>query len=195
MKSRFIATMDLLQEEALRGDLTLSRVFELLGEEGHAMIILFLCLPFLQPIPIPGLSTPLGVLIVLVAYYLYRDKAPWIPKKYRQIKISSHLLVKVVHVSEKIWGYISHVIKARLVFFHDNWFFKIINLVVFVVNAVLLALPLPIPFSNTVPVIAIVLNAIGHMEKDGALIFISYLWCIAVGIFFSVLAVGAVHLA
>ncbi len=73
--------------------------------------------------------------------------------------------------------------------------FRVLNLLVIVMNAVLLSLPLPIPFSNTVPVIAIVLNAIGHMEKDGIFILFSYLWCLIVGCFFATLAAGAIHLA
>lgn len=194
MKSRFIAAMDLLQEEASQGDLTLHRVFELLGEEGHAMLILFLCLPFLQPIPIPGLSTPLGILIALVAVFLYRDKPPWVPKKYEQLKISADVLIKVSSVAEKMWAYVSRIVKPRLTFLHDHWFFRTVNLLVFVVNGILLALPLPIPFSNTVPVIAIAICAIGHAEKDGVLILLSYIWCLVVAIFFAALTVEAVHL-
>lgn len=194
MKSRFIAAMDLLQEEASQGDLTLHRVFELLGEEGHGMLILFLSLPFLQPIPIPGLSAPLGVLMALVAIFLYLNKPPWIPKRYEKIKIPANVLLKVSNVAEKIWGYVSRILKERLIFFHDYWIFRLLNLCVFVANALLLALPLPIPFSNTVPVISIVLCAIGHMEKDGVLIFLSYIWCFVVASFFSILAVEVVRL-
>ncbi|WP_413613370.1 exopolysaccharide biosynthesis protein [Bdellovibrio sp. HCB-110] len=194
MKSRFIAAMDLLQEEASKGDLTLRRVFHLLGEEGHAMIMVFLCLPFMQPIPIPGLSTPLGLLVALVAFFLYMNKPPWLPKKFENLKISSEVLLKVSEVAERIWTHTSKIIKQRLVFFHDHWFFRIINLIVVVVNALLLSLPLPIPFSNTIPVVAIVFSAIGHMEKDGIFILFSYLWCLIVASFFATLTMGAIHL-
>lgn len=194
MKSRFIAAMDLLQEEASHGDLTLRHVFDLLGEEGHAMIILFLCLPFLQPIPIPGLSTPLGFLISAVAFFLYRNRPPWLPKKFEKLKMSAHVILKVSEVAERIWSHAAKVVRPRLIFFHDGWFFRIINLIVFVANSALLALPLPIPFSNTVPVVAIILSAIGHMEKDGIFILSSYLWCVIVASFFATLTAGAAHL-
>lgn len=186
--------MDRLQEEASRGDLTLERVFELLGEEGHAMLMLFLCLPFMQPIPIPGLSTPLGVMIALVAVFLFLNKPPWLPQRFEKLRISAELLLKISGVSERIWSHTSKVIKPRLVFFHDHWFFRVLNLSVFVLNALLLSLPLPIPFSNTIPVLAIVISAVGHMEKDGVFILGSYLWCILVGLFFATLAFGAGHL-
>ncbi|WP_295905330.1 exopolysaccharide biosynthesis protein [uncultured Bdellovibrio sp.] len=193
MKSRFIAAMDLLQEEASRGDLTLHRIFQLLGEEGHAMLMLFLCLPFMQPIPIPGLSTPLGLLVAIVAFFLYLNRPPWLPKKFENLKISSDVLLKVSELAEKIWKHASKIIKQRMIFLHDHWFFRILNLIVVVVNAFLLALPLPIPFSNTVPVIAIVLSAIGYMEKDGVFILFSYLWCLIVASFFATLTMGAIH--
>lgn len=193
MKSRFVAAMDLLQEEASQGDLTLRRIFDLLGEEGHAMLLLFLCLPFVQPIPIPGLSVPLGFLISVVAYFLYRDRPAWLPKKFEQVKITAEVLLKVSQVAENIWIYVAKVVRPRMMFFHDRQAFRAINLTVFVMNAVFLSLPLPIPFSNTIPAVAIILSAIGHMEKDGLFILLSYLWCLIVVSFFASLAIGAAH--
>lgn len=194
-KSRFIAAMDLLQEEVKKGPLTLQKVFDLLGEEGHGTLILFLCLPFLQPIPLPGLSTPLGFLIILVGYFLARHKAPWIPKKYAHHEISGELLLKVSELAEKIWTYVAKVVRARWVFFLENRFLQWFNFFILLFNCVLLALPLPIPFSNTVPVISIVALAIGSMEKDGLLIFFAYLWSLVVASFFTALTVGAVKIA
>lgn len=187
--------MDLLQEEASHGALTLRRVFDLLGEEGHAVLVLFLCLPFLQPIPIPGLSTPLGFLIAIVAFFLYLRKPAWLPKKFENLKLSPDVVIRVSEVAEKIWTYVSKIVKERWVFFHDMWFFRLINLLVFVANAAFLSLPLPIPFSNTVPTVGIILCAIGHMEKDGLFILLSYLWCLVVASFFATLALGAISLA
>ncbi|MNK97577.1 Exopolysaccharide synthesis, ExoD [compost metagenome] len=185
--------MDLLQDEATRGDLTLRRVFEILGEEGHAVLLLFFCLPFLQPIPIPGLSTPLGILIILIAIFLFRQEPPWLPKRYEKLKISSAVIIRVSNVAEKIWRAVSKIVKARLEFLHDLFAFRALNLCLFIANAVLLSLPLPIPFSNTVPAVAIILCAIGHIEKDGLFILFSYFWCLIVASFFTSLAVGAVH--
>lgn len=186
--------MDLLQDEATRGDLSLRRVFEILGEEGHAMLMLFFCLPFIQPIPIPGLSTPLGFLIILVAIFLFRERPPWLPKRYEKLKISADVVIRVSNVAERIWKVISKVVKARMEFFHDLLPFRLLNLAVFIGNAILLSLPLPIPFSNTVPVIGIIFCAVGHIEKDGLFILFSYLWCLIVASFFMSLAMGAVHL-
>jgi hypothetical protein len=185
--------MDLLQDEATRGDISLRRIFEILGEEGHAVLLLFFCLPFLQPIPIPGLSTPLGFLIILIAIYLFRQVPPWLPKRYEELKISAAVIIRVSNVAERIWRVVSKIVKARLEFLHDLWLFRAINLCIFVGNAILLSLPLPIPFSNTIPAIGIILCAIGHIEKDGIFILFSYLWCLIVASFFASLTMGAAH--
>ncbi|MGE5085904.1 MAG: exopolysaccharide biosynthesis protein [Bacillota bacterium] len=182
--------MDLLQEEASQGDISLSRIFALLGEEGHAMLIVFLSLPYIFPIPVPGLSTISGALIILIAFFLFLKKRPWLPKRYENIKVSAATVLKVSKGAEKFWGYVARFIKPRWSCFHDYAVFRGLNFLVFAVNAFLLSLPLPIPFSNTVPAIAILLCGVGHMEKDGLFILLSYLWCFVVGAFFMSLAMG-----
>ncbi len=202
MKSQFIAAMDLLQEEAQkntslnegRGGVTLRRVVDILGEECHAVLLLFLSLPYIVPIPVPGLSTPGGILIVVVAIMLYLHRPPWIPKRYENLTISTKTVLRVSEMAEKIWRKISHLVKERWVFFHDQSIFRSINLCIFILNAFLLALPLPIPFTNSVPGIAIVLCALGHVEKDGLCILLSYLWTVVVVCFFLSIAMGAKHL-
>lgn len=192
-QSQFIEAMDLLQAEATKGDLTLRRIVDILGEECHAVLLLFIAIPSIFPVQIPGLSTPVGLIISAVAIMLYMHRPPWIPKRYESLKISAKVVIRVSEIAEKIWKKLSRIVKERWVFLHDQHFFRMLNLVIFVLNACLLALPLPIPFTNTVPGIAIVLCALGHVEKDGLFILLSYLWTLLVISFFTSLAMGAKH--
>ncbi|WP_413561382.1 exopolysaccharide biosynthesis protein [Bdellovibrio sp. HCB209] len=194
MKSEFIAAMDLLQEEATHGDIPLKKVFKLLGDEGHGMILLILCLPYLFPIPVPGLSTISGILIITVSFYLFLKRPPWLPKRWETVTISANTIIRLSNYAEKVWTYVSKIVRKRMLFLHEMPAFRFLNFLVIAVNAVLLALPLPIPFSNTVPAIAIVLYAIGYLEKDGLFAIFSYVWCIVVTSFFTSLAMGAKHL-
>lgn len=189
--------MDLLQEEAQKsegqGGLTLRRVVDILGDECHAVLLLFISLPYMIPIPLPGLSTPGGILICIVAMMLYLHRPAWIPKRYENLHISAKTVLKVSELAEKIWRKFSHLVKERWTFFYDMPFFRALNLGVFAVNALLLALPLPIPFTNSVPGIAVVLCALGHVEKDGVFILLSYFWSLVVAGFFISIAMGAKH--
>lgn len=192
MKSRFVATMDELQAEAAHeGDLSLRRIFDVMGEEGHSVLLVFLCVPYMQPIPIPGLSTPFGILMALVAWYLYIRTPPWLPKKFENYKISATTIVKVSEAAEKFWMKVSRFIKERWAFLIDNPGFRFFNMFLFVVNGILLALPLPIPMSNFFPAMTILFCAVGHMEKDGVVVSISYAWCAASFAFFTMIALSA----
>lgn len=185
--------MDQLQIEALSGDLSLKRVFEIVGGEGHGILMLFLCLPFIQPIPIPGLSTPFGAMICLVALLDFLRSDPWLPKRFESVKVTAKVVTKSSEVAERIWSYAAKVIKQRLVVICDFFLFRLINFLVVVFSALLLALPLPIPFSNTVPVIGIVLCALGHIEKDGLMFILAYLWMVVVVSFFTAIGLSLNH--
>lgn len=193
MSSPFIEAMEVLYTEAQKGDLTLRRIVDLLGEEAHIILILLFSLPYMLPVSIPGLSTPAGLLISLLAIMLFLKRPTWIPKRYENIAIGARTVSKISTLAERMWIKISGVVKERWLTLHDNSFFRSLNLIVFVLNAILLALPLPIPFTNTLPGIAIVLCALGHLEHDGVFIFLSYIWTIVVCAFFSALAMGAVR--
>lgn len=190
LKSKFIDAMDMLQLEAKSGDLDLGRIFITLGEESHPILLLFLSLPYMIPVSIPGLSTPSGIIISIVAIMLYFNKPPWIPKRYQCKKISASTVTKVTIGAEKVWFRMSHLIKERWMLLFQIKFFRIINLLVFLLNAFLLSLPLPIPFSNTMPGIAIILCSLGYLEKDGFFIFLSYMWTLLVITFFASITAG-----
>lgn len=191
MKSRFIAAMEDLHTEALQGDLSLKRIFEVMGEEGHSVLLVFLCVPYMQPIPIPGLSTPFGILMAIVAWFLFIQRPPWLPRKFEDYKISATLILKVSEVAERFWIKVAHYVTERWSFLQDNPFFRVLNMLLFIVNGILLALPLPIPLSNFFPAMTILFCAVGHMEKDGVVISISYLWCAVSFTFFGMLIASA----
>jgi hypothetical protein len=59
-----------------------------------------------------------------------------------------------------------------------------------ILNAILLALPLPIPFSNAIPAWMILFQALGHLEEDGFFIVLSYIQTAICLIYFGLLAFG-----
>lgn len=54
--------------------LTLRQIDEIFGEDGAPVTILFLCLPFLFPMPIPGISTAFGFAIILLTVRIASPK-------------------------------------------------------------------------------------------------------------------------
>ncbi len=193
--SHFIAVMDALQAEAnIHPHVDLNSFFKIMGSEGHAVLLIFLTMPYMQPIPIPGLSTPFGVLISIVSVFLFLDRPAYLPKRFHHHKLSSEMVKKVTEFAEKVWARIHRRIYARWDVVFTSIFFRILTLLVMVTCGLLLALPLPIPFSNTVPAIVIMLNSLGQMEKDGLFVALSYVACLFCFAFFVGLSMGTANI-
>jgi hypothetical protein len=171
---------EIIHERAKEGGITLGDFFALLGNQGHQLLILFLALPFLQPIPLLGLSTPLGILIGLVALLHFRGQPPLIPARFKKLEISKRVLNKTVEVGRKLWSLLDRLaVRPRFLFFIEGRVFRLLNLFLAVTLGFLLSLPLPVPFSNTVPAFCLVIHSLAQIRRDGALVFLSY--CIFFG--------------
>jgi len=154
--------------------LTLEALAEHFQTQGHALFILFLCVPFMTPIPIPGLSIIFGMLIIIAALRLHLNLSPWIPKRWRKKKLSTTLIAKISNIGVKALKKIEIVTRPRFHLFRNQAAFKLFNTLVFVILGLILSLPLP-PGTNFPPALGIILLAIGLLEEDGIVIFLSYL--------------------
>ncbi len=181
--------LDAIEAECSKGEIALKTIFNIFGIDGHYVLIFFLILPFLQPIPLFGLSTPFGLLIALVAYFAYRRRPPVIPKRWENKKLPGPTVLKIAEGSERVFEKLAFILYPRWKqFFKEP--FRMISSVLLIFNAILLALPLPIPFSNAFPAWMILFQALGHLEEDGFFILLSYIQTVACLIYFGFLAFG-----
>jgi len=144
------------------------------GHSGHAIFILFLCVPFITPIPIPGLSTVFGLLIAIAGFRISLDLGPWVPERLRKKEISTKVSQLIFTKGTLIMEKIEVLTKPRISFLSNNLGFHYLNGFVIISMALVLALPLP-PGTNFPPALAIALMALGHLEEDGLIIILGYL--------------------
>lgn len=153
--------------EAVNGPLTLGELAARLGEEGFALLVVFLCMPFLQPVPLAGLSTVVGLYVALAgAQHAVGRASPWIPGWISRRRLEERHLHRLLAAAEKVLKLIERFARPRYAFLarrHDVMGGVIAGM------AALLLLPLPIPFSNMCCAVAMVLLAVGHLEDDGLL--------------------------
>lgn len=171
-----VTLLEILAHEPPPGGLTLNTLFACTAGRGIFLLVILLCLPFLVPVSLPGLSTLLGTVILLLAVRLAFDLPPrlprWIgerplPARFNQVLSKS---VTVLRFLEK-W-----IIRPRRTFWLSWRLVKCGNGLVLVLMAFCLALPIPpvIPLTNTLPAYAIVFVALSMMEEDGAMIWLGY---------------------
>jgi hypothetical protein len=182
--------LDTLEARCEKGDLSLQDILDAFGVDGHYVLIAFLIIPFLQPLPLVGLSTPFGLFIGIIAVMAYLKRPPSLPKRLAKITVSATIVKRIATTSETVFEKIS-------IFSHPRWTlffrggFRELNTLLLILNVVLLALPLPIPFSNAIPAWMIAVHTIGQLEEDGLLIALSYLLTVFCFGYFAVLAKGA----
>ncbi len=171
---------------------TLREVMVLLHGRGYVLLVMLLALPFCTPIPLPGLSTPFGLVIVLIGLRLALGQKPWLPAKLLDTRLPPNLFAKVFAVTRKIVTWFERLLRPRLLWATASPRLEQLHAVPIVICALMLLLPLPIPFSNIIPAWGILLLAGGLLERDGAFIVGGYMATLVTVIFFVLIAIFGV---
>lgn len=170
MKSPLRQILEFISSLALDKTIPLVSIINILREQGAFCLLFFLTLPFLTPLQIPGLSTPFGILMSIIAFRKIFHPKIWIPKFLLNKTISSQELKKILKIAFKIESFFSKFFKPRFNYFFSNSYIKKFNFFVIAISSVILALPLP--FSNLFFAWIILFLSLGHLMNDGlAIIF------------------------
>lgn len=174
--------------------ITLREVIFLLGGRAYLLLVLLLALPFITPIPLPGLSVPFGLAIALISLRLSLGQRPWLSKKLQRKELPAGFIAKVFSVAEKVLRFLEKFLRPRLTFLTDTPLLRQLHAVLMLVAALALLLPLPIPFTNSFPAWTILLVAAGLLERDGVFVLAGYVVFAAGVLYFVFLGEAAVQL-
>lgn len=153
---------------------TLREVIYKLRGRAYTLILILLALPFITPIPLPGLSTPFGLAIAFIALRLTLGQRPWLPKRLQRKPLPAGFFTKVFAVAGKVIALLESFLRPRLAFISATGPIQQIHALFILMSALALLLPLPIPFSNSFPAWTILLLAAGLLERDGLFILLGY---------------------
>jgi hypothetical protein len=171
--------------------LTLAELKQALKGRGSAMLLILLALPFCF-VAIPGLSTPFGIAICLIGGCLAIGREPWLPRFIMQRRLSTARSDQLLTAAIKVARQLEKFVRPRFAFLHAGpGMLRLIGLGI-VIASLGLMLPLPIPFSNSIPAWAVVLLAIGMMEKDGLCVLLGHLTAMGTWIFIGLTSAFAV---
>jgi len=167
---------ELAELNARSGDraVTLREVIITLRHRAYTLLIILLALPFIQPVPLPGLSTPLGLAIVLIALRMSLGQRPWLPKRIQRAKLPPGFFGKILNVTKRLLRFLESILCPRLPAVTSRPWLNQLHAIVILAAAAILLLPLPIPLSNLLPAWAIFLIASGLLERDGLFIVLGY---------------------
>jgi hypothetical protein len=170
---RLTTALNLLLEESGREGgppLTLGLVIDTTGERAFGVLMAFLCLPFLTPIPLPGVSIPFGLALVLLGAQLaLRKHRPWLPERLKRWRLPPKLGPRLISFVARLFRPLEKIVRPRLLFMQNGAAVAGVG-VALMVDGFLLSLPLPpvIPGSNAIPAWMALVKIIGLTEEDGA---------------------------
>ncbi|MEO6788397.1 MAG: exopolysaccharide biosynthesis protein [Chthoniobacteraceae bacterium] len=145
-----------------------------LRERGYALLVLFLAAPFLIP-SIPGLSVPFGLAIMLIGVAFILRRRPRIPGFILQKKMEFSTLQKVIPFVARLMERLERHMRPRLKFLVAGPVMTGLLGAGIVSGGFFLALPLPLPLTNTLPALSIIFLITGTLCRDGLMILAGHL--------------------
>lgn len=160
--------------------ITLGKLADNLKEDALLVVCLISILPFMQPIPIPGVSSVLGIVAMMQGLSLMFIHKPLLTQKMREVSISHEKFAIFYKAAEKFTKVTDKIAVAH----HPATNLKVVRFICglsIFLSAAFLSLPLPIPFSNFIPALSIGLVCLGLLEEDLILVVIGLSITVAVG--------------
>lgn len=152
-----------LEERPLR----LGEMIEVMQGRAYTLLLIILCIPFCSPIPIPALSTVVGIMIALIGLRLSLGLEPKLPARLLATQFSRPILGRVLGGARRLVLLLEKVLRPRLGVLIDWVLLHHLYGLVICLCGLLLTLPLPIPFTNFFPAATIILLAAALIARDG----------------------------
>lgn len=167
--------------------ISIKELISLLLDDGIYLLVIILIAPFIIPVSIPGSSTVFGVLIILLEISFLFNKPLYLPKRVGNYVLSKESIDKLFNILNKALRYIEKISRPRGKLTSNKYILKF-NAIITILLSLLLFLPIPIPLTDFIPAIGILILAISSLEDDVYLMLLGYL--VTIGAFFYFASVG-----
>ena len=172
--------------------LTLGELLDVFGDEGLLLLTILLTLVFLIPVSIPGVSTVFGGAILLIGVSRLVGRPLWLPRRLREKALPAAKLRPALTGGMSWVRRLERISRPhRLAGLVDGRVANLFNNLAFILAALLLMAPFGfVPFSNTLPGVALLFYGIGLIQRDGVAILLGHAANILTIIYFGILIGG-----
>ncbi len=183
MHLRFSQDIKLLLQRLADQPLTLGDILAETSERGFSLVIALVVLPFLFPIP-PGLTgVPGTACLILSAQMALGRRSPWLPKKVAQFKFPRWFALQLLNNLKRVTRVLEKIVRPRMLRLAESPYVWRLNGLCISWLAVLLISP--VPMTNPIPTVGILLLAVATLEADGLLMCVSYVLTVLITLLFA----------
>lgn len=177
-----------LQSDLGNDRLQIGQLLEALRDRGPFFMVMLLTVPFLQPVALPGVSLPFGLLIVLLSFGILVERDVPIPKRIAAFSMNPKGVSMLFRGAIALFRRLEKWSKPRYAQLVEPAGVRRFHAVLLIAAGVLLMLPLPIPFTNSFPAYVAAFIALGYLQRDGAMLLVSYALSVATAAYFGLIA-------
>jgi hypothetical protein len=168
-----VTLMRLANTARRRGGLTLGDALASAGQASFGFVMLVLALPALIPIPGPFGMVFGSALAIVALQFAIGTGSLWLPSFLRSRRLPASAFAALQQCADPIVRKIENMTRpGRLKAITGPALTYVMAVPVF---ALAVAIALPIPFGNIVPVVAVCVIAIGLIERDGLVVLLGIL--------------------
>jgi hypothetical protein len=169
-------TVAAIREAALEdGRLPMAALVDRLGPRAWPVVLLVVTLPFITPVPTMGLSAPFGLAAAAIGWGLAQGRTPRLPRRVREAHLPPVLARGIQGAGELLARRLDGWVRPCLPRLMETRMAHAVSGGIIMVMGVLLALPLPIPFSNALPAWTILLVSASLLTRDGRLALVGWI--------------------
>jgi hypothetical protein len=167
---------------------TFRTLLRLTGPRDHALVTLLLGACFMHPIPMPGLSWILGVIITIAGTRMALDLGPWIPARFLDRPLPARALETVFAAAARAAARIERLVHPRGRSHVSHPWARAATGAAAAACGLLILVPLPPP-TNFPPATALILLSLGYLEEDAAVWWLGWFFFALNIAFFAAIAV------
>jgi hypothetical protein len=156
-----------LTERFGEGPVRVGEILEATQGRGFDLLLVLISLPFLTPIPLPGFSIPFGLVVAVIGARMTLGRKPWLPSRILNRELPPRFLAQLLNAASRVVQWLELLLKPRLALMHAHAVSRRFAGALITVSGLFLLLPLPLPFSNSLPAVTVLLLAAGALERDG----------------------------
>ncbi|MDK3156742.1 exopolysaccharide biosynthesis protein [Kamptonema cortianum] len=169
---------------------TLGEMLSVLQGRTYTLLLIIISLPICTPVPLPGISSAIGLVIAVVGFRLAFGQSPWLPRKLLAVTLPERFFPAFLRGAGRIIRILEHVARPRLFILSRSRVMDSLCGAMICLSGLLLSPPLPIPLTNFFPALTVLLLSMALLEDDGLMVIAGSVVFLLTLAFFTALGYG-----
>ncbi len=159
----------IIKNGSKKDKISIQNIINSMNAGGFGLVLMFFSLPILIPLP-PPLPSFIAIPLFIFSFQMIIGlSAPKLPKIISQKTIERALIAKIIEKASIYLYKIEKIMKPRLFFLSTGICERFIGLLILIFSSSIL---IPLPFTNFLPGIGILITSFGLMGRDGLIIIL-----------------------